>query len=155
MTTSPAARAAAPRPCLRDLRAALAELDTRLVDTLAGFDKVIEKAEPGFRPVAAEFRALHIRQRAAVATVLDSLGHDPDADGSAFGTVNRAVVTLRSWFDSIDHSIMDALVQGEKHVLEAYDNAIACAPDAAHRRMLTDDRRALVDLLDRHAGRGG
>ncbi len=138
-----------------DAADALSELDTRLVDTIKGYDKVAEKAEPSFRPVAAEFRALHIRQRAKVATMLETLGHDPDADGSIFGTVNKAVVEARSWFDDIDKGVMEALVNGEKHVLEAYANAIGSAIDPEHRGTLLTDRDALLSLLDRHASGQG
>ena len=37
----------------------LRDLHTRLVDTLAGYDKVVEKAEPDFVEVAHEFQSLH------------------------------------------------------------------------------------------------
>lgn len=132
---------------------ALAELHTRLIDTIAGYDKVLEKAEPEFKPVAAEFRALHIRHAAAVAEMLASDGHDPEQDGSVFGTVNRAVVELRSWFDAISHNILDALANGETHVLEAFDEAIgACVSCPERQRILAEQRAELALLLDRHAG---
>lgn len=134
---------------------ALEELNTRLADTIQGLDTVLEKAEPDFRPIAAAFRQLHIRQSATVAGMLQTLGHDAPQDagnaGSIFGTVNSAVVTVRSWFDEISSNIMDALVEGEKHVLEAYVEAIAASTDPEQRRQLSDDRQALIDLLDRHA----
>ncbi len=133
--------------------AALAELHTRQLDTIAGYDKVLEKAEPAFRPVAAEFRALHIRQAAAVAEMLEGDGHDPSQDGSFFAHVNRAVVEIRSWFDEISDTIMDALVNGEKHVLEAYDQAIDAVTVCAERkRVLAEHRAELALLLARHAG---
>lgn len=146
---------ASPRERASDAARALAELETRLADTIEGFDKVVEKAEPSFRPVAAEFRALHIRQRANVAMLLETLGHDQDAAGSIFGTVNKAVVSVRSWFDAIDEGIMEAMVNGEKHLLEAYADAINAGFDAEHRGILMADRQALLDLLDRPAGRRG
>jgi len=130
---------------------ALVELHTRLLDTIQGFDTILEKSEPEFKPVAAEFRALHIHQAATVASMLETDGHDPSRDGSMFGSVNKMVVTVRSWFDDISVNIMDSVVHGEKHVLEAYDNALPHASDAERRRQLDEDRAALVALLDRHA----
>jgi hypothetical protein len=130
---------------------ALAELHTRLLDTIQGFDKILEKSEPEFRPVAAEFRALHIHQAATIASMLETEGHDPSRDGSMFGSVNKMVVTVRSWFDDISVNIMDSVVHGEKHVLEAYDDALTHVSDAERRRQLADARAELIDLLDRHA----
>ena len=131
---------------------ALAELHTRLLDTIKGFETVLEKAEPEFRPIATDFRALHGRQSATVARMLSAMGHNPAKDGSMFGAVNSAVVTIRSWFDDISTNIIDALVQGEKHVLDAYDSAIEHVTDPAQARTLREHRAALVSLLDRHAG---
>lgn len=131
---------------------ALAELHTRLLDTIQGFEKVREKAEPEFRPIAIEFHALHLRQAESVARMLSAMGHDPETDGSIFGTVNSAVVTVRSWFDDVSTNIMDSLIQGEKHVLDAYGAAISALDDPLRRRQLEADRQDLVALLDRHAG---
>jgi len=133
--------------------AALAELHTRLIDTLAGYDTLIERAEPDFRQTAEEFQTLHRKQEAAVARLLGALGHDPGRDGSMFGTVNRAVVALRSWFDDIDHNVLDALVQGEKHVLEGFEEAIAASPSVERRGVLAQMRSELVTLLAQHAER--
>jgi hypothetical protein len=149
-TPIPLDPAAAPRDAGAETRA-LVDLHTRLRDTIAGFDTILDKAEPEFRPIAADFRALHIRQAGAVASMLEQDGHDPSQDGSVFGAVNRAVVTLRSWFDDISVNIMEQVVSGEKHVLEGYDTALAEATDPERRRILTEDRTALVALLDRHA----
>lgn len=128
----------------------LIELHTRLRDTIDGFDAILDKAEPEFRPVAAEFRALHIRQADAVATMLDQDGHDTSKDGSMFGTVNKAVVTVRSWFDDISVNIMEQVVNGEKHVLEAYDEALPKAADPERKRILSEHRSELMALLTRH-----
>jgi len=129
---------------------ALAELHTRLEDTIAGFGKVVEKAEPDFRVIAVDFKALHTRHAGAVADMLVQDGHDPAADGSIFGAVNRGLVEVRSWFDDIGINMMDALVQGEKHVLEGYDQAIAATGLPERRAALTAMREAQIALMDRH-----
>ena len=134
-----------------DELALLVELDTRLSDTIDGLETLQRKADPGFRPVAADFRALHVRHRARVATLLQCLGHDPEQDGSVFGTVNKAAVALRSWLDTIDDGVMEAVLQGEKHVLQAYDAVIDASSDAERTRILRQDRAALVDMVSKHA----
>jgi len=131
--------------------AALAELHTRLLDTIAGFDKAIEKAEPGFEGIARDFRSLHISHSAAISEMLAHDGHDPAQDGSIFGAVNRSLVEIRSWFDRIDTNIMDALINGEKHVLEAFDSAIEKAQGTERGAALAAMRDAQIALLDRHA----
>ena len=140
-----------PAPGARSQTDRLAELHTRLLDTIAGLDAVLEKAEPEFVSIARDFRTLHDRHAQAVAAMLTEDGHDPAADGSFFGHVNRAVVAVRSWFDDISTNIMDALVEGEKHVLDAYDSVLEMTPEGTRRQTLTEQRTELVALLDRHA----
>jgi hypothetical protein len=137
----------APPGCAR----ALAELRTQHLDTLAGYDKLLEIAEPEFRQIAADFRALHIRHSELLAALLIAEGHDPSQDGSIFGRVNRAVLVLRAWFDDISTNLWDALVEGEMRVLEATDEAIEAALDLRQRRVLLEMRVELVTLLERHA----
>lgn len=129
---------------------ALAELHTRLEDTIAGFGKVVEKAEPDFRVIAVDFKALHTRHAGAVADMLAQDGHDPSADGSIFGAVNRGLVEVRSWFDDIGINLMDVLISAEKHVLEGYEQAIAAADQPERRAALETMREAQLALMDRH-----
>ena len=131
--------------------ARLAELHTRLIDTVEGHDKIAEKAQPEFVAIAEEFRDLHRDQAHRVASMLAGLGHDPGRDGSVFGTVNRAVVEVRSWFDDIGHNVLDALRQGEKQVHDAYEEAIAASPSVTRRATLEAMRQDLVQLVARHA----
>ncbi|WP_333829296.1 DUF2383 domain-containing protein [Pararhodobacter sp.] len=128
----------------------LTELHTRLVDTIAGFEKMVEKAEPAFRPVAIAFKAMHSAHARAVGEMLVEDGHDPAQDGSLFGAVNRGLVAVRSWFDEIDENVMSALVQGEKHVLEAYEEAIAQTDVPQRREALTAMRDEQIAVMDRH-----
>lgn len=132
----------------------LADLDTRLIDTIRGLETVQEKAERSFLPVAGAFHQLHERQRATLARMLLARGHDPDANGSILGTVNSVVVTVRSWFDNIDAGILESLIDGEQHVLDAYDAAIENLRDPGDRAVLTQDRDALRALLKTHATGG-
>ena len=143
-TDGPGARGDAEYATLRDLH-------TRLVDTLAGYDKVVDKAEPEFLAVAHEFRSLHQAQSERVLSMLVGLGGDPGSEGSMLGTVNRAVVEVRSWFDDIGHNVISALVDGEKRLLEDFKAAKAASPSVERRGMLDQMCGETITLLQRHA----
>ena len=131
--------------------ARLNDLHTRLVDTLAGYDKVVEKAEPEFIGIAEEFRGLHQGHSERVLSMLLGLGRDPGSEGSMLGTVNRAVVEVRSWFDDIGHNVIDALVDGEKRLLEDFKAARAASPSVERRGLLDQMCSETITLLQRHA----
>ncbi|TVR43641.1 MAG: DUF2383 domain-containing protein [Rhodobacteraceae bacterium] len=128
----------------------LAEVHTRLVDTISGFEKVTEKAEPEFRPVAEEFLEMHRRHEAELAAHLASLGHEPQADGSIFGTVNRAVVALRSWFEDVSENIMDRITQGERHLIEAYDAARESRQSIETNAILMRHSAEIDAMMEKH-----
>lgn len=125
----------------------LRDLHTRIVDAKAGFDVMVDKAEPEFRDVAVSFRDMHARHAEAIA---DMLHGNVDADGSIMGTVNKAVVSLRAWFDEIDEDVMDQVRHGEAHVIDAYRTAEKHSAPADEARLIAL-RAELEDLLDRTA----
>lgn len=114
----------------------LAEIHTRVLDTINGFEKLIDKAEPDFIPVAKAFHDMHTRHERDLAEYLLKAGRDPEQDGSFFGSVNKAVIEMRSWFSDIDHNVMDQVKEGEKHVLEAYQEARDSAQTVEANSML-------------------
>lgn len=127
---------------------ALLTLQRRTADALAGFETMVDKAEPEFRPVVERFRALHDRHNAALTAILIRHGVEPDADGSFMGTVNKAVVSLRALFDDIDADVMDSIRDGENHVLTAFDEAITAVgmppADVTDLRDLRDELTVLL-----------
>ncbi len=96
----------------------------RTNDALAGFETMVEKAEPAFRPVAERFRALHARHAAALTRLLTEAGRTPDTDGTLMGTVNQAVVATRAFFDRIDSDVLTQVLRGEESVTDAYRAAL-------------------------------
>ena len=124
---------------------ALAAIYDRSVDSVKGFAKMVEKAQPSFRATAARFRALHASHVSRLAGLLADQGVAPDADGSILGTVNQAVVSFRAFFDEIDEDVMDQVRSGEAWILKAFDKAIAEQPKAA--APLQAMRAELTNLL--------
>lgn len=133
---------------------ALIALHERTVDTVEGYRTMVEKAEPTFVAAAERFLTLHERHAAALSRLLAAEGRMGDADGTMMGTVNRAVVTMRSFFDDIDEDVMDQVRSGEDWVLKAFDAAITeqHAPPIADE--LSAMRGELTALLEetRHLG---
>jgi hypothetical protein len=130
-----------------DPDAALATLHTRTVDALKGFVKMVEKAEPEFRPVVQRFHDLHVRHADDIGQFLLARGKQVDADGSFMGTINETVVGLRAFFDEIDEEVMNSVRSGEGHVLKAFD-AVLKAPLEAHEQAeITKMRAELAGLL--------
>lgn len=114
----------------------LAEVHTRVLDTLAGFDKLHEKAEPEFRQVALAFQQMHAEHERDLSAALVAAGRSPEQDGSFFGGINRAVIEVRSWFEDVTAKVMDQIKEGEKHVLDAYADAQAASQSVEVNAML-------------------
>ncbi len=106
----------------------LAHAHIRTVDALAGFEKMVDEAEPEFHATAARFRNLHKAHAAVLATLLQQHGRAPDPDGSFMAGINRLVVATRAFFDEIDADVMDQVRSGEEHVLVAYRDAESAVP---------------------------
>ncbi len=127
---------------------ALIDLHTLSVDTLHGFQKMVEKAEPDFQPIADRFSALHGRHVARLDNMVREMGGLPDADGSFMGTVNSAVVSLPTVLDAIDSGVMDRVRSGEQNVLAAFERAIAASLPEGHHDALVQMKVELTGLLD-------
>lgn len=126
----------------------LAAAHTRSVDALAGFDTMVEKAEPEFRDVAIRFRDLHRRHAAELGAILEENGRKRDEDGSFMATVNTLVVSTRALFDEIDEDVMDQVRDGERHVMKALDDAQASVSEPLVKNVVKQMRSDLAALLD-------
>ena len=67
----------------------LATLQTRLIDVLAGYGTMQEKAEPEIQPIINEYIETHTRHEHQLAERLTTLGHKADEDGSFFSVVQE------------------------------------------------------------------
>lgn len=127
---------------------ALIALYDRTVDSVRGFVKMVEKAEPSFLDTAEKFRSLHASHAGDLARMLSDYGIDAEGDGSIMGIVNEAVVTFRAFFDDIDEDVMDQVRSGERWVLQAFDDAIAELDPKPASAKLREMRTELTKLLD-------
>ncbi|RHZ95564.1 DUF2383 domain-containing protein [Cereibacter sphaeroides] len=127
---------------------ALEALHDRTLDVLAGFDTMVEKAEPEFLPLARRFQELHRRQSSEIAALLSVAGRSPGDDGTFMSTVNRAVVSLRAIFDKIDEDVIQQIESGEQNVIDAFDEAIAQPQPPEVATKLSELRQELVRLLE-------
>ena len=125
---------------------AIAALHIRTVDALAGYVKMVEKAEADFRSVADQFRALHALHAGRLERMLAAHGQTADVDGSFMATVNKTVIALRAFFDEIDADVMNSVRNGENHVLAAFDLALETA-QPSDQVQLREMRDELTDLL--------
>lgn len=150
----PLQTAKADLPGSEDFVDALVRLHNRTVDALAGYAKMVEKADASFKPVAEEFRALHATHAEQLVRLIAGYGREVDEDGTLMGSVNVAVVSLRALLDRIDSDVMDNIRSGEENVLTAFDEAIAAADDPALTTDLMHMRDELTALLDRTSSLG-
>lgn len=127
----------------------LASLQTRLKDTLAGFDEIQKNADPEITGIVAEFIAAHAAHEMALSQRLVALGKAPDEDGSFFSTVQRLVIKTRAAFDDIDDDILPSVVRGEEWVIDLYDDAIGKATDPSDQTMLTQQRAEIRSLIEK------
>jgi hypothetical protein len=129
-------------------RDALVTLHQRTVDALKVYVKMVEKAEPEFRPVVQRFHDLHARHAAALAGKLSAMGVAVDPHGTLMGVINETVVGLRAFFDEIDEDVMNSIRNGENHVLDAFHEVLrvdGSPEDAADVSVMRDE---LVGLLE-------
>jgi hypothetical protein len=128
----------------------IADVHTHVLDTISGFDKMVEKAEPAFKATAQAFLTMHSRHETELAGYLAQAGREPDEDGSFFGTVNRAVIEARSWFTDIDEDAMKPVADGEKRVIDSYEKACEVGQTVEANAMLVQHVEEIRALLHEH-----
>jgi hypothetical protein len=128
----------------------IAEVHTRVLDTIAGFEKFSQKAEPEFKPVSDTFLATHKKHERELADYLRKSGRNPNKDGSFFGTVNSSLIEIRSWFEDVDDDVMDRVAEGEKHVLEGYEQARNASQSIEANAMLAFHIKEINAMMRAH-----
>lgn len=129
--------------------AQLATLQTRLVDVLAGFRTMQEKAEPELRPIVDDYIATHTRHEQELAERLVSLGREVDEDGSFFSVVQESVVRVRSVFTDLGTNTVPQIIDGENSLMEIYRKTVDQATAGPDRALLERQMTELSELIDR------
>ncbi|WP_428516073.1 DUF2383 domain-containing protein [Roseovarius sp.] len=130
-----------------EYRDALAKLQVRIKDTLAGYDEILERAEPDIRPLMESFSAAHAEHEAELSAQLRTHGCVPDEDGSFFSTVQRIVIKTRAVFDDIDEDVLNSVIKGEERIMQLYDEAMAVARDEEDLSLLSRQRGQIARLV--------
>ncbi|MBQ1203194.1 MAG: DUF2383 domain-containing protein, partial [Loktanella sp.] len=125
----------------------IVDVHTSVLDSISGYDKLVEKAEPAFKATAQDFLTMHSRHETTLAAYLAQSGRVPDENGSFFGTLNRAVIEARSWFQDVDSDLMKAVADGEKRVQETYQQARDAGQTVEANAMLTQQMEEIQALL--------
>ena len=132
----------------------LAKVHTRVIDVIAGYEELVERAEPDLRPLATSMLELHRSHHAGLDGLLRARGHAPDEEGSFMSLVQENVIRVRSWVDDMDTDLIPRIRKGEEQLSGLYDDAIAAADGrAAEREALAAQRAELGGRIAEMRGR--
>lgn len=127
-------------------------LKTAMDDATEGYAKMLEKAEPCFRPTVEELLAHHRATSLDLAAMLQDRGIAVDQDGSLMGAVHKTVVTVRSLFDDVDEDLIPGILDGEQRNLEKFDEALGENAADPVMRATVGKRRAELERLVQQLG---
>ncbi len=108
-----------------DVLSHLKSLHTAAIDARSGYEEALKDAEGrGLTPLFGDMIALHETNATELAADLRAAGAQASDDGSFLGTVHRTIISIRSLFGGLDHSILPGLIDGEKRNVSSYDEAL-------------------------------
>lgn len=123
----------------------LNELHTALLDSLHGYEEALEDAGPrGMTTLFQQMIALRTAATAELEPAIVSRGET--AGSSLMSAVHRTVISIRSLFNDLDESILPGLIDGERRILQTYDEALQ-APDLPLRETVMRQRAAVVEKI--------
>lgn len=127
-------------------RKILTDLHTSLIDSRLGYEEALEDAGPkGLTDLFREMIALRTEHEVALKPAIEMMGEPVDDDGSFMATVHSTVISIRSLFNDLDEAILPGLIDGEKRILDSYDDAMKHQSIAAETQSLLADQRAEVE----------
>ncbi len=125
---------------MSDTTDALAKLHTRLIDAREGYADGRELAEqPRMAALLDALLTMHGAHADEIARVLVARGVTPENDGSFLQYVHKAVLNVRSALTGLGENVIPGLRDGERRILDLYDDT----------RATVNADRDLVALLDR------
>ncbi len=130
-----------------ELKDALTTLHTALVDSRIGYEEAKKDAgKSGLVSLFEEMIALRSQAIAELEPLVIAAGGNPDRDGSFMSTVHRTIISVQSMLTDLDEKVLPGFIDGEKRILETYDEAVAAAGDP-EREVLLRQRADLVDRI--------
>ncbi|MGL4412785.1 DUF2383 domain-containing protein [Roseinatronobacter monicus] len=129
-------------------------LYTTVIDAVKGYDDAAEIAKRDqVGTLCAELKRTHMTHAHDIAGLLLERGERPDADGSYMSVVHKIVLNARFMITADEESLLPGLRDGEKRLLETYDDTlreVEIAKDAfkpAEIKLLKDQRQAVLGNL--------
>lgn len=127
----------------------LSAMHVRHVDASSGFKAAVEKADEAMVPVLRELMSMHDAFARELGDLLRAHDRAPNSDGSWMGYVHEAVVTVRNWITGLDRDIIPGLLNGERMLLDRYDDLREMAhPGGDDMAVLTRQRNRLNQAID-------
>lgn len=114
----------------------LSNLHTTVVDAVKGYEEAAEIAKRAHvGTLCGDLKRVHMTNAHAIAGLLLERGARPDADGSYMSMVHKFVLNARFMVTADEESLLPGLRDGEKRLLERYDDTLReteIAGDAFH-----------------------
>ncbi|MGY6695728.1 MAG: DUF2383 domain-containing protein [Roseinatronobacter sp.] len=103
----------------------LSKLHTTVVDAVKGYDEAADIAKRDkVGALCADLKRTHMTHAHDIAGLLLERGERPDADGSYMSLVHKFVLNARFLVTADEESLLPGLRDGEKRLLEAYDDTL-------------------------------
>ena len=109
-----------------DKTSALKTLHTRMHDSIDGYEAAKDRTDSAFiKGMIDEMLADRRSDMMKVHGFLASLGENVEHKGSALGSAHQSFLKLKDMVTgSGDEAVLQEIVRGEEHLLEAYDDAL-------------------------------
>ncbi|WP_237065250.1 DUF2383 domain-containing protein [Loktanella sp. M215] len=108
-----------------DVRHVLHTIHAATNDVLAGYETMLDRADPDILPIIEDLSNLHRCHAMEQEDALQGLQDTGDGDATVRGTVNKAVVTLRDWVAGLDADALPAVREDEEALMDIYDKSLA------------------------------
>lgn len=103
----------------------ISTLHTKVVDAAKGYEEAKDIARRDqVGELCAELRRTHLKHAHELAGLLLERGERADADGSFMSTVHKVALNVRFAITADEKSLLPGLRDGEKRIMEAYDDAL-------------------------------
>ena len=125
----------------------LQDMQTAVRDAITGYETMHEKAEASFKPLVEHILELHRRHDVELVAMLAATDEASQTSGSWMSAVHQGVVTVRSWFDEIDHGLLPQIIDGEHRLVATYNHTLAAKHPKWATKALERQREAVAALI--------